>query len=180
MGLSNILQYVTGSVGGIDCDTVGDTILKSLRRDDLQATVVEDFVDIEQIVDVLFYAVGKDSVLFDCGGKCIASSQEQLVGLDAGQSQGNRKLNCSAFCDRSAVIGYYRGPSASIKPRGGVYRGCVAVVSLAYMADEDVRESVLARFLILNWGKCDVHLWTSSSAKRKHIRAYEARKSCRR
>ena len=65
--------------GGIDCDTVGDTILKSLRRDDLQAAVVEDFVDIEQVEDMLLYAVGKDSVLFDCGGKCIARSQENLV-----------------------------------------------------------------------------------------------------
>ena len=43
---------MTGSVGGIGCDTVGGTILKSLRGDDLKAAVVEDFIDLEQVKDL--------------------------------------------------------------------------------------------------------------------------------
>ena len=144
---------MTGAEGGGNCSAAGDTIRELLWRDDLKAAVVEDVVDLEHVEDASLYAVGKDSILFDGGRKCIARGQEQFIGLDASQSQGNRKLNCRAFRDRSAGVGHYRGPSTSIKPSGGVYLRGVAVMSLADVTDEDVRESVIARMLILNCGE---------------------------
>ena len=156
-------------------------IIGSLRRDDLQSAVIEDLVDLEQVEDVSIDAIGKGRIFHDCRGKRIAGGQKQFVGLGSGQFQGNRKLDRGAFRNWTMAIGYYRGPGASVEPCGGIYGGSVAAMFFANVPDEYVRESVFVWLpVVVYCGKWDVHQWTSSNAKRKCIRAFEARKSCRR
>ena len=77
---------------------------------------METLIDVEKVEDAVIDAGGEDDVVDDGRGKRVAGRAEKLVGLGAGETQRERKLNRRSLRNGSVRVREDGGPCAAVDP----------------------------------------------------------------